>query len=258
MTLGDIATHARFLTQSDTTSYPDANLLININNWYQKIVTMILESMDGSDFDDSSITATYPIATRTLANRRDYAFGTASWTLLGKEGGTATTNTTILPLKIKRLDISYDGGSNYYKSEPIDAGQITEGIGNDTNIDKNFIKETPRHDVQSNSILIYPMPTTGDVAAGALMRVEFMRDITPYTSSDLSTGTAVPGIDTPYHAMIAEGAAKEYAQSRQLPQVAQLMASLQDWEVRLRMAYGRKELDTHLSMANAYDDMWGR
>ena len=258
MVLGDIATQARFLTNSDSTSYPDANLLININNWYQKIVTMILESMDLSDFDDASISTTYPIATRTLANRRDYAYATAAWTLLGKEGGAGTTNTAILPLKVKRLDISYDGGSNYYKAEPLDAGEIQWGIGNDANIDQNYIKEAPRYDVQYNSILLYPMPLASDVAAGAIMRVEFLRDVVAYTSADLTAGTAVPGIDAPYHMMIAEGAAKEYAQSRQLPQVAELAQSLVDWELRLRTAYGRKQLDAIPRMEYAYDDNWGR
>jgi len=259
MVLGDIAIQSRFLTQSDSTSYPDANLLININNWYQKIITMILESMDMSDFDDSTITGTYPIATRLLvAGQRDYSYGTASWTLLGKEGGASTTGQTILPLKIKRLDISYDGGSTYYKSEPLDAGAIPYGLGNDTITDANYTKYAPRHDVQSNSILIYPTAIASDVASGALMRVEFMRDVVPFTSAQLTAGTVSPGIDAPFHIMIAEGAAKEYAQSRQLPQVAELMQSLQDWEIRLRQAYGRKELDERPTLAYAYDDNWGR
>lgn len=260
MTLGDIATEARFKTESDTTSYPDANLLIHINLWYQKIVTMILESMDLSDFDDSTITGSYPIATRTLAVQRDYAFGTASWTLLGKEGATGTTGQTLLPLKIKRLDISYDGGLNYYKAEPLDAGEIPYGIGNDANIDQNYIKEAPRYDVQYNSVLLYPMPIASDVAAGALMRIEFLRDVQTFTSSQfpLASSTAVPGIDAPFHMMIALGAAREYAESRSYPQLPVMIQQLADWELRLRTAYGRKQLDAIPRMDYAYDDNWGR
>jgi hypothetical protein len=54
MTLGQIATKARLLTNTDTSQYTDANLLVDINLWLQKLVaTMIYESQDESDFDDA-------------------------------------------------------------------------------------------------------------------------------------------------------------------------------------------------------------
>lgn len=253
MVLGDIATHIRFLTATDSTSYPDANLLIAINIWYEKIVSMILESADESDFDDIN-QSDYPTATRLLvASQRDYAFQTASWTLLGKEGGSGFSGQTLLPLKIKRVDVAYDG-SNYYKATPFDDGEVSYGMGNATDDDQYFVKDGPRYDVKYNSIALYPMAAASDVASGAIMRVEQERTIIPFTESQLTTGTVVPGFDSPFHPMLVEGPALEYGRSKNYPQVADWEKSLADWEVRLRAAYSRKQLDRRLQMQNQYDD----
>jgi len=121
MTLGDINTKVLALVHTNSNTYIDANMVIDINIWYQKIVSMILESQDYTDFDDNRDT-NYPIATRALvASQRDYAFGTALWTLAGKEGGAGTATQTLLPLKIKRLDVTYDG-VNYFRATPFDDG----------------------------------------------------------------------------------------------------------------------------------------
>lgn len=253
MTIGDIANKVRFDTNTDTTSYTDASLLINLNVWYQKVVSMILESQDESDFDDSNITATYPVYERVLAVRRDYAFSTALWAAVGKEGGSNASVAAILPLKVKRLDVTYDG-SNWYKAEPIDDGEISYGMGNETVTDQNFVRTNPRYDVRSNAVFIYPLPTAAQVTAGAKMRLEVERNVIPFTSGDLSTGTLVPGFDAPFHPLIADGASFEYAVSRQLPQLAQIQSRLTDWEARLRQAYGRKQLDRRIQLTPSYSD----
>lgn len=244
MTLGDIATTARFKTNTDTTSYTDAQLLININVWYQKAVSMILESMDESDFDDARRT-NYPIQTTPLiASQRDY-----------------TLPVSEKVLKIKRVDITYNG-TDYYKAEPIDTGEQDYGLGNDTNTDRNFIHELPRYDIRYNSIFIYPLPTQTDVDAGGKIRVEWERQIQEFTSSDytsvLTDSTVVPGFDDPFHGILSTGAAYEYAVAKQLPQLAQLAPELADWEQRIKTHYGRKELDRRLTLQPYYDDTFGR
>lgn len=258
MTLGDIATKARGLLKTDSSIYTNANLLIDLNIWYQKIVTMILESMDDADFDDGLQTLYYPIAERTLAARRDYAFSTASWTLLGKEGGSNQSSQSLLPLKIKRVDITYNGGSNWYRVTPMDDGAFLEGLGNDTEIDANFIRQAPQYDIKGNAIWLYPMPTAADVSAGAKIRVEFDRNVTPFTSGELTTGTVIPGFDANFHPMLSLGAALEQGSANNLPQVGSWQQQMADWELRLRQHYGRKNLDTKLVVSNVYDDSYGR
>lgn len=237
MTLGDIAIKVRTLTNTDIVSYTDALLLIDINIWYQKVVTMILESMDDTDFDDARAT-NYPIQTTPLiAGQRDY-----------------TMPVSERVLKIKRADISYDG-INFYRAEPLDNGQILQGLGNDTILDQNFIREAPRYDIKYNSLWLYPMPLAGDAVSGVL-RLEWDRNVLPFVTSDytsvLTDSTVIPGFDAPFHPMIAEGAALEYSRSRQLPQLEQLTQSLADWEIRLRQAYGKKDLDRRLVLQDAY------
>lgn len=239
MTLGDIATKARSLTNTDTSSYTDANLLIDINIWYQKVVSMILESADDQDFDDARKTD-YPIKTIPFsAAIRDYSIPVSEKVL-----------------KIKRVDVSWDGGTTFYRSTPIDDGEIDYGLGNDAQTDANFIQQVPRHDIKYNSIFIYPMPSATDVANGAKMRVEWERQVTPFAVSDytsvLTDSTVVPGFDDPFHPMLAYGGAAEYSLTRSLPQLSAIASALQDWELRLRTHYGRKDLDRQLALSPAY------
>ncbi len=243
MTLGDIAVKARALVNTNLNNYPDANLLIDINIWYQKIVTMILESQDDTDFDDMRATD-YPVQTTPLiANQRDY-----------------TIPVSERMLKVKRVDISYDG-TNWYRATSVDDGAIPFGMSfdnassTDIDLDQNFIPEAPCYDVAYNSIWLYPMPYSGNMNSGAILRVEWERNVVPFTTADYTTvltdSTVIPGFDAPFQPMLAVGAAYEFAVAKQMPQLAQLGQQLQDWEVRLRQAYGRKELDTVLFLAPA-------
>lgn len=244
MTLGDIAKKARSYTNTDINSYPDANLLIDINIWYQKLVTMIFESQDDTDFDDARRTD-YPVQTQAMiANQRDYQMQVSE-----------------AVLKIKRVDLTYDG-SHWYRAEPFDTGSFRFGIGydaatsTDVVFDQHFIQQNPRYDVAYGSVWIMPMPLAADVTNGGTIRVEWERNVIPFVVGDytsvLTDSTVVPGFDAPFHPMLALGAGFEYAFTRQLPQLVQIQQQLTDWETRLRQAYGRKELDTRLNLAPSY------
>ena len=244
MTLGDIANKARALTHSDTNSYTAANLLIDINIWYTKVVSMIFEAQDDTNFDDARKTD-YPIVTTPLvAGQRDYSIPVSENVL-----------------KIKRVDISYDG-TNYYRATPFDNGVPPWGFGNTTNEDANMIKQAPNYGINYNSIFIYPMAAASDVAAGGLLRIEWERNITPFTTSDYSSdpndSTVIPGFDAPFHATLAYGAAYEFANANNLPQLANIKNDLEGWEARIKQAYGKKDLDTELMFNYAYDYEFGR
>lgn len=253
MTLGDIANKSRALTHTDTGSYTASNLLIDINVWYEKIVSMILESQDETDFDDQRNTntgfnpqaATYPIVTTALvAGQRDYAMPVS-------EG----------VMKIKRVDITYDG-TNYFRAMPFDDGEESFGFGNATNEDRNFITQAPQYDIKYNSIFVYPLATAANVTSGATLRVEWERNVTLFTSSDYTTdpndSAVIPGFDAIFHPMLAWGAAFEFANAQNLPQAKGFGETLQDFEARLRTHYGRKLLDRELQFNYAYDSEFGR
>lgn len=242
MLLGEINQKTLALVHADTSSYTDANMLIDINMWYQKVVSMIFESQDDTNFDDIRNT-TYPIKTTPLvAGQRDYSIPVSEQVL-----------------KIKRVDVSYDG-TNFYRATPFDNGVPTWGFGNTTNEDANMIKQAPRYGVNYNSIFLYPLPQTTDaIGTGAVMRIEWERAMIPfsqsadYTGAAMSTSTSVPGFDLPFHPILAYGAAYEFANANNLPQLQNIKQDLQDYEGRIRMAYGRKDLDTLYSLRPAYD-----
>ena len=224
-TIATIATKARGLVETDSTSYPDAELAIDLNVWYHKIATMILDSQDESDFDDPNH-GDYPNLTFALVTaQRDYTIAVAEKVL-----------------KIKRLDVTYDG-VNYYRAEPIDTGDMEGGLGNDTVTDSRFSKTSPRYDYSYGSLFLYPRASAADVTAGAQGIVEWQRQIKDITSSDISTGTMVPGIDDPWHAMLAYGAAFEYALKHGHEKKDDFAAMLVDFEARLKSHYSRKQLD---------------
>lgn len=250
MTLGDVATLTRFLTGTDTVSYTDAQMLIAINIWYQKVADMIFGSQDNSDFDDQRAT-NYPIVTTPMvANQRDYTIG---------------VNERML--KIKRVDACYDG-SNSYRATAFDTGTFPYGLkfdnasSVDAQFDANFNIYEPRWDFAYNAIWIAPMPVQANEDAGGFIRVEWERSVVPFTTSDytsvLTDSTVVPGFDLPFHPILAYGAAWEYAVAKQLPQLKQIQGMLQDFEIRLRQAYGRKDLDFQLNLQPGYDDSYGR
>lgn len=239
MTLGDVANKVRALTHTDTVSYTATNLLIDINIWYQKAVTIIFESQDDTDFDDQRNT-TYPVnTTPLLAAQRDYPIPVST-----------------AALKIKRVDITYDG-TNYFRANPFDNGVPQWGMGNATNEDANMIKSAPRYDIQYNSIFIYPLAVASDVAAGAKIRIEWERNITPFTAADYTVdpndSTVVLGFDAPFHPYVAYGTASDKAISDNLPNKDTLTQDAMDWEQRLRTHYGRKDLDIMLAFRPAYD-----
>lgn len=202
-----------------------------INFHYQKTVNMILMTQDDWDWDDSNQTD-YAVATTPLvAAQRDYVFPTS-----------------LKILKIKRVDVTYDG-STYYKCEPFDSGETGLGLGNDTNTDARFTISQPAYDIRGNAIWLYPEANSSQVTAGGLLRIEFQREPIEFATSDT---TATPGIDKPFHRMLSLGAAFDYALSKDMPRQQTLASLAADLEERLIRHYSKKDDDRELILKPNY------
>lgn len=244
MTLSEINTKISQWTTSDTTAYgyPTATRLIDVNNWNQKVVsTMIYTSQDENDFDDQRSTS-YPIETTPMgALQREYPIP-VSEKVVG----------------IKRVDISWDGGSTWKRATPIDSGEIEVGMGRFTDttaeatLDSYFDREHPRYDTKYNSIFVYPKATATDVANGALIQVEWEKEVTPITSDEWTAGTVVPGFDTAFHELLWIGPASEYAAINNLPSRDDLKRMLAESEARLKLVYGKKQKDRDYQLVPEY------
>ena len=235
MTLGEINSKITAITNVDTTVYTTAQRLIDINIWLHKVQSMIFTSMDEVDFDDQNYTDYPELTTPLVAGQRDY-----------------TIPSSEKVVSFKRVDISYDG-QNYYRAYPIDTGELAVGLGpssaaaQNTKVDSLFPKTAPRYDTAYNSVFIYPAPVAADVASGGKIFIQWNRELKEFTSTDMSSGTAVPGFDTEFHPILAYGAAYEFLLGTgQDTTVAE--RGLADYENRLRMTYGKKELDRDNSL----------
>lgn len=206
-----------------------------LNDRQYQMLAMVFDSQDDWDFDDSNLASNdYPVATTPLvAAQRDYTFPSS-----------------LKILRLKRVDVTYDG-TNWYKAEPFDSGETGLGLGNDTNTDSRFFKTAPYYDLRGNSVWIYPLPNAADVTAGAKIRVEFLRELYEYTTSD--TSKTVP-FDKPFHNMPAIGASLDFAVARGLANKNDLAALWQDQERKLRTYYFSKQMDKELILRSNNQD----
>lgn len=235
MNLAAIDTKVSELTKADSTiAYPTANRLINYNIWNQKVVTMIIDSQDTSDFDDMNRSGYATLSTDLVANQRDYRFGVSNGVI-----------------EVKRVDVSYDGTTSY-KSTPVDSTNFEQGlIEGETQIDTYYSQSSPAHDWKYNALFLYPKPTA---SIGSIV-VEVSRTAKDIDSSTYTTGTATPGFDENFHPMIPYGMAMEYFVSNGMTEQATQMAQiLSDYETRLRRQYGKKERNYPLSFQADYVD----
>jgi hypothetical protein len=221
MTLSDISAKISFLTSQDSTSggYPNADRLISINNYYNRVVTAILQSQDDWDFDDKNNTD-FPILTTSLvANQQDYSLPSNA-------------------LKIKRVEISYDG-SNWYKAEPMDMGERSTD-STQTSINNFFQTTKPFYDVQYGSLFTYPVPIANSTNG---LKLWIYRQITEFTLSDLTTGTKTPGFDANFHQILAYGPAYEFAIANGKSNLEEVKKELEQNMQELRQYYGSKDVD---------------
>jgi len=234
MNLANIDTKVTELTKTSTTSYPTANRLINANIWNQKIVTMILESQDTSDFEDANRTGYSILSANLVAGQRDYRFGISNGVV-----------------EVKRVDVTYDGVTSN-QSFPIDSAEIGIGIiEGATTIDTYYTQSNPHHDWKYNAVFLYPKP----IASVGSLELEVSRTARDYTSAEYIAGTLTPGFDENFHPMVAYGISYEYFISNGMAtQAESMLGVLSDYERRLRKQYGKKERNYPLRFASDYID----
>jgi hypothetical protein len=242
MTLSDINAKISFLTSQDSTAggYPNADRLISINNYYNRINTALLQSQDEVEFDDQTITTSYPIGKRDLvANQQDYKFNTALWALATPEGGADLSASTIAPFKLRRVELSYDGGTTWNKAEPLQRGEKSTP-SDQTSINNQFQTTKPFYSVEYGAIWTYPIPVANSSKG---MKLYFDRQVTEFTLSDLTTGTKSPGFDANFHMILAYGPAYEFAIANGKSNLDETKKELEQLMQELRVFTGSKDSD---------------
>lgn len=212
MTITEINTLIRFLTNTSSTSLTDAQLLILVNKEYEKVVGEIIKETAGSkwQFGDFNYTA-FPTFTVNMTNNvRDYDL---------RDWGTSDDSTilTIMGVEVKDIDglwhplrrITLDHIHNNFLQGEADY-QSSGGLSDE-------------YSLRDNMISLYPTPSSTYMTLTAGLKLFFLRTADKFTSAEVTTGTKEPGFPSPYHDILAYGSAYDYALKSGLPNANQLL-----------------------------------
>lgn len=218
MTITDIISKAYFLTKTNSSSFPAADMLIAVNNAYDRVVSLILQADGRWQWDDTNNTD-FPIATASLVSgQNDYLL--------------ASTHLRILDVEVKD-----NGGTTFRKLDPIDYDDL-----NGTPPETYYATSgsPTAYDKLATSVIIWPAPNYSQAAS---LKVKFQRGPASFSSAEVTTGTKQPGFNSLYHDLIPLWVAYNYAISNSLQNANLLMAEIQRKEAALREDYGKRDKD---------------
>jgi len=203
----------RFITDTDTATFTNADLDASLNMYYDLFCTEIIDSMDEWDFNGDTATSDL------VANQQEYVFPT-----------------TIL--KIKRIEVSYDG-STWQLASPMDVNEVGHATDT-TSISTNFSTNQPYYDLMDTSFMLYPIPTANSTGG---VKIWFEK-----LETQLSADTDEPTIVRPFHKGLCYGAAKDYFEkyinvgsNSQKAQTAN--TNLENYIQRAKVFYRKKNQD---------------
>jgi len=173
-----------FLTGTDSTSFPIADLVRIANKVCHRLGLLAWKSDNQWDFDDSNQTD-LPIATDDLVDdQEDYAIPTTTF-------------------DIKGVDIK-DSSGNWVKLQHKTKAEIK--IAMDEFMDTKGIPKY--YFLEGGSVRLKPAPDTTMVTASEGLKLHMARDVTEFT---VSSTTTEPGFPTSLHQLVSHEIALEYS-----------------------------------------------
>ena len=191
MNITDIVNKTYFLTKTNSSSFPSADMLILINNALERVHSLI-DTADGRwQFDDNNQTD-LPIATTALvADQQDYSLANSH-------------------LRITRVEVKDESG-NWRLLKAMDEEDVSDTAMSE-------FEETSGvpvyYDKLGISVFLYPKPSYSQAAS---LKIYYDRGPALYTSGEVTTGTKQPGFNSLYHDLIPLWVSYEYAFANGLP-----------------------------------------
>lgn len=221
----DIVSYINFLCDSDSTSYPIASKVRNTNAFYEELIGKII-SADGTWQYDDTNQSTEPVARGTLVEgQQRYSF-------------------TSEYLDITMIEILNQAGTQYEKIFPLDHQELgdlspeqyfgTDSSGNPTK------GKVMYYDKQGDTIYLYNAPAATSHTLTNGIRVWFKRTADLFTISDT---TQEPGLPSPYHSILAYGAALPYCMLYKKDRVPLYQVKVNQMMEDLLKFYNRREKD---------------
>lgn len=220
-----------FLTKTNTTNYPTADRTRNINNWYSKVVSWIIQANGRWKWDDSNQT-NRPTATANLVD------GQQDYSVINK-----TPDADQDWLQIDRVDI-LDSDGNGIKLLPIDQSDIGMALS-----EFNETDGTPKYfDFNGSNIFLYPAPNY-DKASGLV--ASFNR--APLAFADTDT-TKKAGFASIFHRVLSLGASYDWALVNSKNMVSNLREEIAVMKEDIKKHYGTRDKYEIKKIARAYQN----
>lgn len=217
MQISDIVARIYRNTKTNASSYPAADMLIDINTALNHVVSKINQCDDRWQWDDTNQTDLPIATTATVSGQKDYSLSTSH-------------------LTIDRVEIM-DTAGNWTELNPIDQHDVKrEALA-------QYLK-TPglpiEYDKIGSSIFLYPTPNYSQAAS---IKIYFTRGPAEFTSAEVSTGNKQPGFNTLFHDLIPLWVSYDYATINGLNSANGFFNAIQRKEQEMVDFYGLRSRD---------------
>ncbi len=207
------------LTNTNSSSYTAANMLLDINRAYNRVVSLCVTADGRWQFDDENQTD-FPIATTDLiSGQNDYALA-------------------ITHLQIRQVELKLASGL-WITLKPIDEKDFAD-MGISPSYYQTILGLPFYYDKLGNSVILYPTP---NYSQSASLKLWFERGVVEFSSADVSGGTKQPGFNTLYHELIPLWVAHDYFLANDQTMTQRLLAKIQMIEKALLLDYGTRDKD---------------
>ena len=230
MSIDNIRSDTNFLINTSTSSYPDVDLIRNVNRHYDDVVSTILKADGRWKWDDTNNTS-QPIGNITMT-----------------EATTAVAIPDTTYLTINRVEVK-DINGNYYQLIPFNEREVNYQALSE------FLKTPGRplyYEKVGGYINLYPKPSSSNVTLTTGLRVYFQRDASYFLTSDT---TKIPGFAAPFHRLLSMGAALDYAIANEMSgKVNMLTPMIQIMKSELMEFYSSRSRDESARLVPRKED----
>lgn len=183
-TTANLFSEIRDIVTKDSTTLPDATLLRFANKRYLEMVRQLVSLNEDLYAEVSSADL--------VSGQREYVLPTDN---------TSSTYGGGL-IKLQRVEISYDAGSNWYLASPMSLQEFSEPTVTDADLNSQTSKTSPKYWFKDRSVWLAPVPSATDSTSGgnAGLRMYWIK-----RPNEIAATTDIPEIPKDFLGLLGEG-----------------------------------------------------
>lgn len=214
-------------TKTNSVSYPASDMLVDINNAYNRVASVIIKANAKWQWSDTNNTDLDIATTALVASQRDYTI--------------ALSFLEILQARVK------DSSGNWTKLLP---KNVEDQDYQDT-IDSTATGLPKYYDKSGTSVFLGPIPNYSQAAS---LEITFQRGPASFTSGEVTTGTKQPGFNSLYHELIPLWVSYDYWLVNDVSQARGFFTKIQMLESEIRSDYAGRNKDERNGLRPAYQN----